>query len=438
MKRVVVIGGGVAGIASSVILSEQGIAPIVVERGGHLGGRASSFFFPRMGEEIDYGKHVIMKCCTHSIRLLELLGQKGAVLFQPRLNVTLSKARKKVKIESYPFPGVLHILPSLSFYGFLSLPERIQVAQAGLSLLLKDPGEISFGKWLSCHKQSPRAINTLWDPICVSTLNAHAGDVGARQAQFMFNESFFRPHGADIGFFIKPLSRIFASAIPFIEKRQGQALLGLAAQRIIVDKGRILGVELSNGDIINSAAVIVAVSYPDLHRLLTRSGLEYLFPAQLSQIRSSPIVDVHLWFDRKVMEDLFVIGIGNMQQAIFNVSAAGDDREKYHISISHSASNMLIDLPVEDIMNKALASMKEHIPLAGKAKLIDWLVIKSRHATFIPAPGTENLRPHNVTSIEGLFLAGDYTATGWPSTIEGAARSGISAAHEVMKHHSLN
>jgi hydroxysqualene dehydroxylase len=434
MKRVVVIGGGPAGIASSVLLSQKGMPPILVESAGHLGGRASSFFFSKMGEEIDYGKHVMMKCCTHSIDLLKLLGQKEAVLFQPRLDIKLSGEASNAQIRSYPLPGVLHIFPSLFFYSFLRLSERIQVMQAGLSLLLKDPGEMSFLQWLSYHKQSDTAINALWDPICIATLNAHVDDVGASQARFMFKESFFRPHGADIGFFVKPLSRIFASAIPFIEERHGEVLLGLAAQRILNDKGRILGVELSNGDVIDSTAVIVAVSYPELRRLLTRSALEYMFPAGLSQVQSSPIVDVHLWFDRRVMENLLVIGVGSMQQAIFDVSAARGDSEKYHIAISHSAAATLIDLPVEDIMSRALAGMKDHIPLARQAKLVDWLVVKSRQATFIPAPGTKDLRPHHVTPIKGLFLAGDYTLTGWPSTIEGAIRSGIDAANEVLAH----
>ncbi len=432
MKPVVVIGGGPAGIASAIYLSQKGVKTLLVERSARLGGRAASFFFPRMREEVDYGQHVLMRCCKDSIRLLELLGQKDAVSFQPRLDIVLSDEEKKINIKSSPLIGPLHILPSLLFYSFLTVSERMRVMRAGLSLLLKDAGETSFGEWLSFHGQTTRAINLLWDPICVATLNAHVHDVSASIAQLVFQKGFFRPHGADIGLFKKPLSEIFSSAIPFVKNRRGEVFLGSSARRIAVDDGQVQGVEMSNGEVIQAIAVISAVSHTDLGSLLPESALQDHFFGWLLQIQDSPIVDVHLWFDCQVMEELFVVGLSTMSQAVFDVSAIHGDLDKHHITVSRSAATALINMPVQKIVELTLSGIEKLLPLSRNAKLLDSLVIKSKKATFVPSPRIDTVRPPNIAPIRGLFLAGDYTATAWPSTIEGAIRSGMNAAEAVL------
>ncbi len=435
MKPVVILGGGPAGVASAICLSQKGVKTILVERSAHLGGRAASFFFSRMREEVDYGQHVLMRCCKYSTWLLGLLGQQQAVSFQTRLRVVLSDERKKTSIKSLPLPGVLHILPSLLSYKFLTVSERMQVMRAGLWLLSRDTGQVSFGKWLSAHGQTTKAISLLWNPICVATLNAHVNDVSASMAQFVFQRSFFRPHGADIGLFTKPLSEIFASAIPFLETRRGEVLMASPARRIVINNGQAQGVEMSTGEVIKARAILCAVSHTDLGLLLPRSVLQDHYFSWLSQIQDSPIVDVHLWFDRQVMEELFVIGVNGLLQAAFDVSAIHGDRDKHHIIISQSASTVFIDMPLEVIVERTLSAMKKIFPLSRNAKLLDRLVIKNKQATFVPCPGLNALRPPNMAPISGLFLAGDYTATGWPSTIEGAIRSGINAANAVLAHY---
>ncbi|HDL85030.1 MAG TPA: FAD-dependent oxidoreductase [Candidatus Acetothermia bacterium] len=428
MNPVVIIGGGPAGIASAAHLAERGVETVLIERSKHLGGRAASFFYSQMDEEVDYGQHVLMRCCTRSLDLLRLLGQEDAVSFQPSLHVPMRSETKRGKITSNPLPGALHLLPSLLAYRFLSLPARINAVRAGLSLLLQDPGDVSFGKWLSVHGQKERVIATLWDPICVATLNARARDASARMARLVFQRGFFRRHGADIGLFTRPLSQIFASAIPYIESHQGRVHLETPVNRIIVDRGRAHGVELASGEIIEAHAIISAVPPHDLTPLLPSQQ----FLASLDRIAYAPIVNVHLWFDRSIMDEPFIIAIDSRIQAVFDVSTAHRERDKHHIVISQSAATDWIDMPVASIVDISLSELRKLLPRGQRADLIDSLVIKSRFATFVPSPGAGALRPATTTPIVGLFLAGDYTTTGWPSTIEGAVRSGFSAAISLL------
>ncbi len=432
MKPVIIIGGGPAGIASAVHLAKRGVETVLIERSARLGGRAASFLYTKMDEEIDYGQHVLMRCCTHSIDLLRLLGQGDSVSFQKSLRVPMRSETKRDEITSRPLPGPLHLLPSLLTYRFLSFEERMNAVKAGLSLLLRDPGDVPFGEWLSGHGQRGREIATLWDPISVATLNAHAGDASARAARVVFKRGFFKRHGADIGLFTRPLSRVFSSAASYLEGNRGRVLLDAPVSRIIVERGRASGVELRTGEVIEGYAVISAVSSPDLASILPPDVARDRAFSCLKGLNYAPIVNVHLWFDRSIMDEPFIIAVDSRIQAVFDVSATHRDTKRHHIVISQSAATDWIDAPPGGILDTSLSALKKILPQAREARLIDSLVIRSRLATFIPSPGVDELRPDPTTAIEGLFLAGDYTATGWPSTIEGAVRSGINAVEALL------
>jgi uncharacterized protein with NAD-binding domain and iron-sulfur cluster len=210
--------------------------------------------------------------------------------------------------------------------------------------------------------------------------------------------------------------------------------LGAAARRIIVDDGSVRAVEIADGKLIKADVVISAVSLPDLLQFLPHARRDPFFEP-LFEISFSPIVNIHLWFDRPVMDEPFIIGIDSPLQAVFDISAAHGDTEKHHIVISQSAATPWVDMPIGSIVEEFLSALRKLLPHVREAKLIDSLVIKSRQATFIASPGTDALRPASTTPIKGLFLAGDYTATGWPATIEGAVRSGINAADAMLADH---
>jgi len=433
MARVLIVGGGPAGISAACRLSQAGVKTMLIERTGRLGGRAASFRCSRMREEIDYGVHVLMRACTETIALLDLIGAKGAVRFQPRLYVPIRYPGGRGAVYSSPLPGPLHLLPSLLTYSPLSWRERIKAGLAGGALLLRPPQEEeTFGEWLGRHRQSPRAVARLWAPIAVATLNARAKSVSARAARFVLQHGFFRVHGADIGLFTRPLSRVFGAAIPFLEARGGKVMLGREAKGIIIEAGRAVGVELADGNAVEGDAVIIATGPDRVGSLIPPALRADPAFARLSELRGSPIVNVHLWFDREVMDEEFVIGVDSPVQAVFAVSRIQGRSGPSHIILSQSAANGLMPLGNEEIVSKLLSGLKGLLPRSNEARLIDSLVIRHPQATFVPAPGTERLRPETRTPIPGLYLAGDYTATGWPATIEGAVRSGKQAAEALL------
>jgi predicted NAD/FAD-binding protein len=217
-----------------------------------------------MDEEVDYGQHVLMRCCTASIGLLQQLGMEMSVRFQKSLRVPIvcgtDRSVSTSAITSVPLPGPLHLLPSLIQYRQLSFRERVAVLRAGLSLLTQNPQEEqTFANWLSSHGQTERAIARLWEPICIATLNERPHAVSARAAQMIFKKGFFSPHGADMGLFTLPLSRIFSAAIPFLHARGGEVRTDAPVRRILAEEGRVHGVELITGERIEANEVIAAI-----------------------------------------------------------------------------------------------------------------------------------------------------------------------------------
>lgn len=434
MKNVAIIGGGAAGIAAACKLAEQGAKVLLLERSPRLGGRAASFTHRRADEDIDYGHHVLMRCCTQTLALLEHLGMRKAVAFQPRLRVPMTDGSHAVVLKSVALPGPFHLLPGLLRYRLLTFQERLSVVCAALSLFLLDsPKRVSFLEWLQKRRRGLTAIGRLWEPICVAALNAHVDQVSAAAAAKVFKDGFFKPQGADLGLFSIPLSRVFSAAIPHLHARGGEVRLKARVEKILIENGRATGVLLSSGERIETSGIIAAVPPFDLLPLLPQEVAEEAAFSSMTQIRWSPIVNLHLWFDGPVMDEPFLIAVESPVQAIFDISQIQGKDEPIHIVLSQSAAQDLIHLPNEAIRDRLLAALKGLLPAVRTTQLLDSLVIKHPRATFLSSPGSDALRPGVKTPIDGLFLAGDYTATGWPSTLEGAVRSGRTAAKLVCR-----
>ncbi|HUT87028.1 MAG TPA: hydroxysqualene dehydroxylase HpnE [Candidatus Heimdallarchaeota archaeon] len=437
MKKAIVIGGGAAGIAAACRLAECGIRVLLLERSPRMGGRAASFNHHRMGEEIDYGQHILMRCCTDTIELLDDLGVLEHVFFQPRLRVPIVCGTKRAMLASTPLPGPLHLVPSLLGYRLVNLSERLGLARAGLAFLAQDPPEnLAFSEWLQDNGQGPRAIRRLWNPICVATLNDHAETVSASAAAMVIKEGFLRPCGAAIGLFTAPLSRIFSAAMPFIQARGGTVRLKAPVEKILIEHGRACGVQLTSGDQIPAEGMVVAVPPPNLLPLLPQESAEEPYFAAMTQLHWSPIVNLHLWYDRPVMDESFLIAVESPVQAIFDVSRIRGSAGPTHIVLSQSAAQQWINLSNDEIRDQLLSALEKLLPAIRTARLLDALVIKHPRATFLPAPRSESLRPKTQAPIDHLFLAGDFTATGWPSTLEGAVRSGRIAAERLIQSFS--
>lgn len=438
MARVVVVGGGFAGMAAACRLSGDGHSVTLLEASLRLGGRAASFV--HRGEMIDCGQHVLLRACGAAQGFLERIGASDAVSFQDSLAIPLLFDGRRLVLRSWPLPGVTHLLPGLLGYALLSGRERIAASRAGLALWAsRSPRDETFEQWLVRHGQTERIIRRFWDPIVVATLNAPSSAISFRAARHVFHEALFVPHGADVGLFTVPLGDIFQAAHRYLEARGGTVEIGSPAEAFSVFDGRACGVRLSTGREIAGDAVIVAIP-PDALAELASDLPELARTVDDAQrLEWAPIVNVHLTFDRHVLDDAFAVGIDSPIQAIFRRGAprgastqasapppAAEGAEA--IVLSQSAAAEWIDQADEEIVGRLSDALRDLLPAAWDAVLLDSHVLRHRRATFVPSPGSDALRPKARTPIGGLYLAGDWTATGWPSTIESAVLSGIYAA----------
>jgi len=441
MARVVVVGGGFAGMAAACRLAGDGHSVVVLEAAARLGGRAASF--ERRGEMIDYGQHVLLRACGAAQGFLERIGASDAVSFQESLAIPLLFDGERSVVRSWPLPGIAHLLPGLLRYRPLDLRARLAAVHGGLALWAsRSLRDETFEQWLVRHRQTERILRRFWDPIVVAALNAPSSAVSFRAARHVFHEAFFVPHGADMGLFTRPLGGVFNAAHRYLEARDGTVEIGSPAEALSVFDGRAYGVRLSTGRELDGDAVIVAIPPDALAELA--SGVPELARTVDDAQRLSwlPIVNVHLTFDRRVLEDAFAVGIDSPIQAIFrrgaprgaSTQAAGSGARgtaaecgEQSLVLSQSSASEWIDRPDEEVVANLSLALRDLLPAVRDAVLLDSLVLRHRRATFVPAPGSSELRPKSRTPIGGLYLAGDWTATGWPSTIESAVLSGIYA-----------
>jgi len=428
--RVVVVGGGFSGVAAACRLAGDGHRPILFERSGRLGGRAASFRDPATGEVVDDGHHVSMRCCTATHGLLQRIRATTAIRYQSEMSIPIWHPGGQTRIRSVPLlPGALHAAPALLGYRALSFGERLRALHAGAALLFPSRSDIPLGRWLRSRRQASRAISRLWDPICIATLNAHVDDVSFQAARKVFRSGLLSPGGGGLGLFTRPLDHIFEATREYIESHGGEVRTASRVQQIHVEEGRVCAAELATGETVETSAVIAAVLPTELGTLLRDPLLRRTIEAA-EYLTWSPIVNAHVWLDRSILDGDFFVAVDSPIQAVFNVTKlharAGDDG--CHLVISQSAADPWIDRSPDDIADELVEALAEIAPAARAARVDRRVVIKHRRATFVPAPGVDALRPPAKAPIDGLYLAGDWTATGWPSTIEGAVRSGVTAA----------
>jgi squalene-associated FAD-dependent desaturase len=432
MSNVIVIGGGFSGVAAACRLAGDGHSVTLFERSPRLGGRAASFVDPESGLPMDFGHHILMRCCTAAQGFLQRVGRADAVRFQESLAIPILWDGRRSALRAWPLPSPLHLVPGLLGYGPLSVGERLSTLAGGLALLAGRARGGSFGAWLSEHHQSDRAIRRFWDPISIAALNVPVDRAGLAAARHLFRTAFFVRGGADIGFFTHPLGSVFDAARTYIEARGGVVETGTAIARIGVDPAGGLTVERSDARRFEASAVVVAVPPADLARLVGGLSAMGRILEQAGTLSWAPIVNLHLWFDRPVLSDDFAIAVDSPVQALFGLSEGESPaRRASHLVLSQSAAESWIDRTDEEIVRELSASLERILPAVRQARIIRSLVLRHRRATFVPAPDSESLRASSATPVSGLALAGDWTATGWPSTIEGAVRSGIYAAARV-------
>ncbi len=425
IKSAIVVGGGVAGIAAALRLAQDGVAVTLLETRRKLGGRATSFTDVRTGETLDNCQHVAMGCCTNYLDLCARLGVADKLAWTRRINWVEPGGRVSI-LKPGLLPAPAHMTGSFLTAAFLNLTEKMAIARAMFAILTEDRARVAsqtFSEWLAPLNQPPSVVHRFWTPVIVSACNLPPHRVAASCALHVFQEGFLaNRHAPDIALARIPLVELYDPAETAIRTAGGVVRLGVSVERI-----RTREVETAQGETLAADAVICAAPAERTARMVDDEmrRRDPRFPA-LDHIEHSPILGVHLTFDRPVMSLPHCVLLDRPTQWLFRKSPAGD---RAHAVIS--AADDWMDLTEDDIAARVLDDIRACLPAARAATLLRARAVKEKRATFAPTPATEAIRPAT-TGPSGIILAGDWVNTGWPATMEGAARSGYLAAAAAL------
>ncbi|MEC4019032.1 hydroxysqualene dehydroxylase HpnE [Streptomyces sp. H27-D2] len=449
----VVVGGGLAGTTAALALADAGVRVTLVESRPRLGGLAFSFRRDSAAGElsVDNGQHVYLRCCTAYQWFLKRVEGLELAPVQERLDVPVldvggTRGARLGRLRRAALPVPLHLAASLARYPHLSLAERASVGRAALALRgldLADPAldDQDFGSWLRGHGQSPRTIEALWDLVGIATLNATADDSSLALAAMVFKTGLLsEPGAADIGWARVPLGELHDTLARTALDKAGVRVITQGKvtsvhrlpggdHQVSVDSGFKLSERESETMAVDT--VVLAVPQREAHRLLPAGALDE--PGRLLEIGTAPILNLHVIYDRKVLRRPFFAALGSPVQWVFDrTESSGLTGGGQYLAISQSIAHDEISEPVGRLRARYLPELERLLPAARGAGVRDFFVTRERTATFAPTPGTGRLRPAARTNTPGLYLAGAWTATGWPATMESAVRSGLAAADTAL------
>ncbi|MBS1852617.1 MAG: FAD-dependent oxidoreductase [Acidobacteria bacterium] len=435
--RVAVVGGGLAGLAAACALAENGIQVTVFERRPYLGGRASSYQHPSTGEIVDNCQHVLLGCCTNLLDFYGRVGVQDKIRWYDHLTFLEPGGRASI-IGSSALPAPLHTAPSFLKASCLSLMDKLSIAAAMAAVAPKIPrdrGE-SFLTWLRRYGQTDRAIDRFWKTLLVSALNEDVERVSVTYAAQVMRESFMKSATAGrMGVPTVPLTQLYDRAGDYIRSRGGEVRFRSGVQSF---RAEFAGVKLLSAEGEEEFDfVIFAVPFDVLSRMLPQSTAADPLRQTLDRFETSPITGIHLWFDRQITELDHAVLLDRTIQWMFHKSKiqqrdSGNGGGSY-VELVVSSSRSLVEKSRGEILDMAVAELRDFFPAVASANLVKGTVIKEVHATYSPRPGSDVYRPRTQTVWPRVYLAGDWTATGWPATMEGAVRSGYIAAESVAK-----
>jgi squalene-associated FAD-dependent desaturase len=439
---VAIVGGGLAGLAAGCALAEAGLRVTVFERRPYVGGRASSYEHPGTGEVVDNCQHVLLGCCTNLIDFYDRLGVSGKIRWFDELTFIEPGGRASRMAPSF-LPAPMHNVPTFLGAKMLSVSDKIGIsrAMAVMSRGLPEDSSEDFLSWLRRHKQTERAIERFWKTVLVSALNEDLDRMSVRYATQVFRESFMKSAAAGrMGLPSIPLSDLYGSAIEYIRARGGEVLLRSSVNAIGPKQHRV-GV-LTGSSEQQFDFVILAAPFQNVASLLPSDKSASPVRQQLAKFEPSSITGIHLWFDREITPLPHAVLLDRTIQWMFHKSKFHERRQENaaqgsYVELVVSASKLLVQKSREEILELATRELTEFFPTVREAKLVKSTVIKEIYATYAILPGLDKYRPAAKTQWPQIFLAGDWTATGWPATMEGAVRSGYLAAEALMKNLGL-
>jgi zeta-carotene desaturase len=423
MAEVIVIGGGLAGLAAAAALGGAGHSVKVLESRPFLGGRATSYEVGN-GEEaefIDNCQHILLRCCVNLLDFYRRLGVEQNIAFSREFTFIEPGGRRSV-LRSGMFPSPAHLAESFLKLSFLNFSEKLAVARAmraiGRESRRADLDRISMLDWLQEQRQPKRAIERFWRQVLVSAINEELDRMAAAHGLQVFRLGFLaRKDAYEMGVPAVPLGRLYGDeawkGIGNVELRQRTPVL-----RIVIEDGAVRGV-IAGEQELRGDFYVCALPFERVNAVAPELRVD------VSAFEHSPITGIHLWFDRPVTDLPHATLLDRTMQWMFN------KHEGRYVQLVVSASRSLTEMPRADVIALALKELAEFFPATRDAKLEKAHVVKEIRATFSARPGLEAHRPGNRTQIPNLFLAGDWTKSGWPATMEGAVRSGYLAAEAV-------
>lgn len=425
---VAVIGGGLAGLATAVALGTAGHEVTVFEARPHLGGRATSYPLNTADDEsttIDNCQHVLLRCCTNLIDFYRRLGVEDRIQFH-REFFWIEPAGRVSKMQRGLLPAPLHFTESFAKLHFLSMADKWSVASGLLAVKYEygkrtDLDRISMLAWLREKKQTPRSIERFWRQVLVSAINEDLDKMAAIHGLQVFYLGFLsKANSYEMGIPAVPLAELYSeegwSNYPSV-KIEHRATL----RHLCVSNDRITGALLNDESLRTAEAYVLAVPFERVKAVVPQLALD------LTAFTHAPITGIHLWFDRPVTDLPHATLLDRTIQWMFN------KQDGRYLQLVVSASRNLTEMPRAEVIELALKELREFFPKVARAKLERAHVVKEVRATFSAAPGLEAQRPVSRTAISNLFLAGDWTQSGWPATMEGAVRSGYLAAEAVLQ-----
>ncbi|HEV2470872.1 MAG TPA: hydroxysqualene dehydroxylase HpnE [Candidatus Sulfotelmatobacter sp.] len=444
---VAVAGGGLAGLAAACALSDLGFRVTLFEKRPFLGGRASSYEHPGTGEVVDNCQHVLFRLCTNLIEFYQRIGVGDQIHWFDQMNFIEPGGRTSI-MKSSILPAPLHTAPSFWNFSFLGAADKLSISRALIPITLaeqRDTGE-SFQHWLDRHGQSPTAVARFWHPILVSALSEELNHISISAAAQVIRESMKSPAARQMGVPKIPLTDLYNAAGDYIRARGGVLHFRSPVEDFAAQDSRVcLEVRGREGEpsIDKPAAfdyLVVSLPFDALDRVLPDSKESAPIREKISHFENSPITGIHLWFDRQISDLDHAVLLDRTIQWMFHKSRlqpirtqASASNAGSYLELVVSSSKTLIDKSRTEIVDLALREVREFFPAAREANLLKSTVIKEVNATYSPRPGIDAHRPASVTAWPRVFLAGDWTATGWPATMEGAVRSGYLAAEAIAR-----
>lgn len=439
-KSVAIIGGGFAGLAAGVYLAEKGFTVDLFEKRPILGGRAYSVKDSKTGDTLDNGQHLMMGCYHHTLAFLEKIGTRHLLEFQEKMEVNFADLQgKQYSLRCPSLPAPLHLLVGLARLQTLDWSEKwaMMKLMAGVKRLNEKEFEsldsISCEQWLNLWNQSEESIQNFWEPLILATLNETPQISSAQMLAVVIRDALLKTKQDSLMLLSKVgLSELYTEAAQkFIEAAEGKIHLRRGVQKIRSENGKIQKLVLEDGSEHIADYYINTSPAEALIPLLEENLTQQDFFKRFSEITYSPILGVNLWFDRPVTDKTFVGIINSPVHWVFNKGKILPQND--YISLVISGAHTLKDMPAEDLLKLCLEEIQKAFPQAKEAKLLHHRILKELKATPSFGIGSSKLRPCYESPLSNLFLAGDWTATGLPATIEGAVKSGYEVANLILK-----